>query len=299
MRTKNRNANSLRQHGLRKIALSTGLLLILGILQFESGSAAFADIIMELRPESTEPSPSTQATVSRKPSQFSLTVNLGFDKLGPVVNQFQFKIQPGGALDGVLTIDKIEIAESGKPQYPLEIKAPFSYTGKINGTPYKDETGTATIDWAIRVGNDKTPPDWCPIVEFDAPYVELQNPGFFWYKDYIAKDYLNNELSKLLSCDNLKNDLSQAWRTLSFPIAVGTGIFYLNASPSSIAISDAVVEDSHIRLQLLVDATATLTRKAPTSSVSLPAPGRLQGSPKTGGGDAESSISAYVYPDFK
>jgi hypothetical protein len=201
---------------------------------------------------------------------------------------------------GLLTLDRVTVAASDEKQYPLFLTVPFSFTGRISGSDYKDERGTASFKWGVRFGAD-----WCPMVEFDGSSVnvDLQNSGFLGVKNWLARDFLSNELNKWLACGALREKFSAVWQTVTVPIAFGANTLYLTVVPSSksgsVGFTDAIVENNRLKLKMVIDATTTLTTKPGTAAkIALPSATSHLAPPQTHGADVEGLFSGTVYPDF-
>jgi hypothetical protein len=257
---------------------------------------AVSDIAATLK---SAPQPAA-AAASPPQSQTRVTMSVPFDKLSDLLNQFVFKIHGQGnaaflSYDGVVTIDKVSVAHSSDSHYPLRLDAPFHVIGKIGTLPI-DETGTATINLDITIGNA-----WCPLIEFDSPSVTLSRSvpvpagfGIPSIPEYIATNLLGHELKQQLTCETVKSFLGEAWRTISLPLTVAGNTLYLRVMPRAVSVSDVTVTNDRVIFNSIVTSEMTLKTtpdKQPEPSISLPNPKKIPAPAALQGHDYEGMIS--------
>lgn len=233
-------------------------------------------------------------------SQTRITMSVPFERLSDLLSEFEFKIHGQGTAaflryDGVITIDKVSVAQSSDSHYPLRLSAPFHVVGQIGALPI-DEIGTATVSLDIAIGNA-----WCPLIEFDSPAVTLSRSvpvpagfGISSIADYIATNLLGRELKQQLTCETVKGFLGGAWRSVSLPITVAGNTLYLGMTPRTISVSDVSVTQDRIVFNVIVTSAMTLRTmagKQPAPSISLPNPQKISPPTALHGDDYEETIS--------
>jgi hypothetical protein len=256
---------------------------------------SYSEISVELKQEPPGVA-EISATAAPKLSEVGITINMDFKRLSTIINQFKFKINStAGVFVGTLIVDKIRIESNFDKMRPLDVTAPFSFSGAISGSEYKNEKGEVRVQLGVVIGKN-----WCPGLEIGNPSVELDNPGLFGIKEWLATTFLKTEMQNFITCDTLKAAIGRAWSVYEFPLMFGQNTLFVNINPSAISFTDVVVDNGRVLFKAIIQAAALLKTKASGSiKLSLPAEvGHLEMPGKPGVADAEGVFRGDIVPDF-
>jgi len=243
-----------------------------------------------------------------EPTRAAFQINIPFERISKTLNQFEFKSQAKGVAsvpivgrvhyEGNGIVGRITLKASGQPELPIELTAPFRWTGSIGGFDVMAD-GELIVDFGVTVG-----PSWCPLVELGEPRLELYpdktiDLANVPFANTVLRHLVADELKKLLSCEALKSRLATLWHANSLPLEFGDRTFILNISPESIALTNASVVNDRLVLKSSVSLTTVLSGSVQkTEKISLPRP-ELNPRPVTrGDGDIEAEISLKLGLEF-
>jgi hypothetical protein len=233
-------------------------------------------------------------------SRLTVKVNLPLDKAAALANRYQLVTHAKGkyaaiiSYDGVLSVGKVKFSVSDEGQFPISVEAPFTLKGTV-GNADLDESGTTTIDLAIRIEEN-----WCPIVEFGNISVALDDkprpaavarsiPNF---SDFVATQFLSSQLSSWATCDNIKAEINKVWHPISFGMD-SAGKNFLNINPRSVSLSQFTISGDVLKFVATIVATTSVA-PGKANPAATPLPNVVAAPAPTPQGDIEAIISLNV-----
>ena len=253
------------------------LLLAATIAESSLKPNAYADVMLKAREAGAAVPTAAAAPTSTKDSEVYVVLNMPLSKLEMLANQYQVVIRPKGTVAvlvsyaGILTVGSVKIAASNQSQFPLQITAPFDFTGTIAGNKI-EQSGEATVDVGVQNRNG------CVILNFGNPSVSLNakpvpaavTRSIPSLSDFIATKILQYELNNWTTCAKLRDAMKNYWHPLSSMINSSPKQLFLNVEPHSLAISDLAVTGSDAKLTVAIGGVASIASKADSNKPPLP-----------------------------
>ncbi|BBZ99866.1 hypothetical protein [Bradyrhizobium diazoefficiens] len=234
-----------------------------------------ADVLLKSKGAS-----SSSAAKAAGGSGLKIAVALTFEKISSIINQFDVRLDARGVkkntflgdipYDGTGRLGNVIFRASGSDRFPIEVTAPFKWKGQIKGFDVI-ANGDVTIDFGIRAGDD-----WCKLVEFDEPKVELVQSkaidlAYVPFASEGVKAAIGGALGDL--CGQVSTAASAAWHNLVFPLEFQGKTLFLNVDPKAISIVSASVQDNTVKLGMSLAFDSTLaSKRPPNNKPKLPPP---------------------------
>jgi hypothetical protein len=263
-----------------------------------SSFGANAEIIAKAKRAPTD----KPAAAHPEMTQAIIRLNLPLEQIAKIINQFDFKTHSKGVAnvyivgdvhyDGTAVAGHVALTPSNQEQFPVELKVPFRWIGTIGPFDVKAD-GDLTIDFGLRVKG----PDWCPLVEFSEPIVELYpdkaiNLANVPYAKIVIRDVIANEMKKQVNCATFQKMLASLWHVQMPAVQVGDKTFVFNVKPETIAVTDATVANGRLVLRAAVGLTTILSSQPmKVEKISLPPPEANPQISTKSDGDIEASFS--------
>lgn len=269
-------------------------------------SIGLADAAVILKAKKSPPAVALKAD---RISSLKLTLALPFDKISAIANQYDFQLPSKGVITGVPLVGTVSYAGSGRlgtivvrasgsDEYPIEISAPFRWSGKMGKFDIV-ANGKVTIDFGIHAGTG-----WCDLIKFGEPKVDLvESKAVDIARVPFAATGIETAITGALQdqfkCERLNDALASVWHNTVVPVEVQGKTLFVNIDPQVVALTRATVEDDTIKMSASLGLAATVAAKRPAIRRQRPPPLAATGMATTSSGEVEATLSINLGLAFK